>query len=588
MHLVSITGALGLVGSLVVVVGSGTSSDPTPDVERRVERIADSAGPGWSHKEDLPVAAEMVALTWDRASVAGFTLRGQLADGSWTELVHVDGDPSESPDGNERTPASGGPVPGYAGPAWLGHDIRRVEVRLEHGSVHGLELHAIDTETLAQEGVAAAAGLPVQPGIISRAQWGADESWRSHNPDCGEPRYAENATYAVVHHTATTNSYSPQDSAAMIRGIYEFHVFGNGWCDIAYNFLIDRFGQTFEGRFGGIKEPVIGGHTGGFNTRSIGVAVLGDFTTSTVPSSTYSSLRGLLAFKLGHHGIDPQSSTRVWTVSHPSSRYPAGQLITIPTLLVHGDLSQTSCPGGYLREVIPRLRADVAGDIARAPFDPRLVGDWDNDGKDTVGTYAAGVWSLRDSNTAGPPTRVFSYGWDGAVPVVGDWDGDGRDGIGVYADGWWLLRNTPSPGPPEIAFNYGYRGAMPVVGSWNGAARDSIGLYDSGWWLLRNSPTSGFPEIAFSYGWRGPTPVVGDWDGDGRDGIGVWNEGAWHLRETATGGAPQRSLVHGGPFDRATTGNWDGLPGDGLGLLRGAYWYQRNAVAASVDWIFWF
>ncbi|MCA7022258.1 hypothetical protein LGL74_13655, partial [Staphylococcus aureus] len=80
------------------------------------------------------------------------------------------------------------------------------------------------------------------PSIINRAAWGADESMR-----CGEPRYDNKIQAGVVHHSAGSNDYTPQDSAGIVRSIYEYHTRTLGWCDIAYNALVDKYGQVFEG-----------------------------------------------------------------------------------------------------------------------------------------------------------------------------------------------------------------------------------------------------------------------------------------------------------------------------------------------------
>lgn len=585
-RLISLAACLGLLaGAPLVVLEAGPP--PAPGVAREVVRVADNATSGWELTVALPLAAEMVAFSWTGATSAEFTVRGQRSDRSWTEPVHLDGLPGEPVEASEGGPGAAHGT-SAAGPAWVDDDLRAITVRLDRGQVRDLDLHAIDAEPVASDGVAAAVGLPAAPNVYSRAQWGADESWRSVNSGCGTPSYALNATYSILHHTAGSNSYGPADTPAILRGIYEFHVFGRGWCDVAYNFFVDRYGQVFEGRYGGVKEAVVGGHTGGFNTGSTGVAVVGDFTSSAVPSATYSSLRRLLAFKLGHHGIDPNGTVSIRTVDHPSSRFPGGQVITMAALGVHGDFSRTSCPGEGLRGIVPWLRGDVAADIGSAPFEPRVVGDWDGNGTDTVGVYSGGSWSLRNSNSSGPPSQLISYGYPGALPVVGDWDGDGRDGFGVYDNGWWLLRNTPSAGPPEIVVSYGYGGVTPVTGDWNGDGRDGIGIYDSGSWLLREDASSGAPNMWFGFGWRGPTPLVGDWNGDGVDGIAVWSVGQWSLRETASAGGPHLSLYHGDPHDRPVAGDWANAARDGVGLQRGAYWYQSGGITAAVDRVFWF
>ena len=91
------------------------------------------------------------------------------------------------------------------------------------------------------------------PPIVSRSAWGADESIRE-----AAPQYAPAIRFASVHHTAGPNDYSPAQAAAIMRGIEVYHVKSNGWNDIGYNFLVDRYGTVYEGRYGGIDRNVIG------------------------------------------------------------------------------------------------------------------------------------------------------------------------------------------------------------------------------------------------------------------------------------------------------------------------------------------
>jgi uncharacterized protein with LGFP repeats len=75
---------------------------------------------------------------------------------------------------------------------------------------------------------------------------------------------------AVIHHTASTNSYSEGTAAAQIRSVYAYHTASLGWNDIGYNFLVDRYGRIYEGRAGGVDRAVQGAHAGGFNNGTVG------------------------------------------------------------------------------------------------------------------------------------------------------------------------------------------------------------------------------------------------------------------------------------------------------------------------------
>ena len=68
---------------------------------------------------------------------------------------------------------------------------------------------------------------------------------------------------AFVHHTENPNGYSAAQVPAMLRAIYAFHRYVNGWNDIGYNFVIDLYGRVFEARAGGIDQPVVGAQAGG-------------------------------------------------------------------------------------------------------------------------------------------------------------------------------------------------------------------------------------------------------------------------------------------------------------------------------------
>ena len=194
------------------------------------------------------------------------------------------------------------------------------------------------------------------PTIISRALWGADESMRS-----GTPLYDNGIKAGIVHHTATSNDYSPQDSAGIVRGIYGYHTRTLGWSDIAYNALVDKYGRVFEGRFGGVTRPVEGSHTGGFNTNTWAVAMIGNFDEATPTPDQLHSVGLLLGWRLAMDGVDPKGSVRLTSAGGPYTRFAQGVAPTLPSIFAHRDVGDTACPGSIGYASLDRIRDIAAG-----------------------------------------------------------------------------------------------------------------------------------------------------------------------------------------------------------------------------------
>ncbi|HJW58186.1 MAG TPA: peptidoglycan recognition protein, partial [Actinomycetota bacterium] len=190
---------------------------------------------------------------------------------------------------------------------------------------------------------------------MSRAGWGADERIRRADPD-----YSDTVKAAVVHHTVQSNSYSPSESAALVRADYLYHVRTRGWNDIGYNFLVDRYGRVFEGRYGGITRAVLGAHAGGFNTNTTGVALLGTFTTARPTGPMLAGLNRLLAWKLDLTHVDPRGSTALTSAGGANTRYPAGRRVVVNTILGHRSTSYTTCPGDPTIARLGAIRAAVS------------------------------------------------------------------------------------------------------------------------------------------------------------------------------------------------------------------------------------
>jgi hypothetical protein len=223
---------------------------------------------------------------------------------------------------------------------------------------------AINAAFISVASTPVAQALAPKPAVVSRAAWGADL------PDGGCPPRgpAEYGTVnaAVIHHTVNANDYSPEEAASIVLGICRFHVYGNGWNDIGYNALVDRYGTVYEGRAGGLKRPVVGAQAQGFNTQTTAVASIGDHTGETPTPEAQRSIIQYLAWKMGVNRAYPVNTT-VQLISGGGSenRYPAGTVVTVPRIMGHTTLGLTACPGGTMIPLIPQIQAAVQKRIKR-------------------------------------------------------------------------------------------------------------------------------------------------------------------------------------------------------------------------------
>ncbi|MDU0312703.1 N-acetylmuramoyl-L-alanine amidase [Phycicoccus sp. M110.8] len=302
----------------------------------------------------------LVGVTWphEQAPPAGTTLRvrGLRDDGTWTAWTQTE----VSAEDDSVATRAGRKTRVGTEPVWTG-PVTRVQIRydfaegriMRRGRVEVVAPGSSPADVPATTPAGAATAVPAQPRIISRRGWGADESMRT----CTD--YMASTTSAmVVHHTAGTNSYTAAQSASIVRGIYAYHVNGQGWCDIGYNALVDKFGQIFEGRYGGLDLPVIGAHTGGFNTDTFGVSVLGTYDSVAPSSSALSALTTLMAWRESMFYRNATSSS-VLTSRSSTSKYPEGTRVTVPFIVGHRDLWPTGCPGAVLYGRLGTIRSTV-------------------------------------------------------------------------------------------------------------------------------------------------------------------------------------------------------------------------------------
>ncbi len=161
---------------------------------------------------------------------------------------------------------------------------------------------------------------------------------------------------AFVHHTVSANDYGPQDSAGIVLAMAKYHRDTNGWNDLGYNFVVDKYGQIFEGRAGGIDQAVIGAQAQGYNSHSTGIANIGTFTDVGQSDVALDALARLIAWKLPLHGAPVTGQIVVTSGGGDLNRYKSGTPVTLERISGHRDGDATECPGTALYAQLPALR----------------------------------------------------------------------------------------------------------------------------------------------------------------------------------------------------------------------------------------
>jgi uncharacterized protein with LGFP repeats len=346
-----------------VQVRTRSAEDGTWSSWRTLQPHADHApSPAASaHGEEGAHRGATVPLWVGRSDGVQARVRAEGADvprGLRLELVDPGEASERGPEGTPGRRTTGGPAGGTPEA-----DLRAPD---QEGAAEPAALPALPAltkeETVARAerqgfvpDMAAADGEPhvgPRPGIVIRRGWGADADLRE-----GGYAYGDDVRMAFVHHTAGSNDYTCKEAPKVIRGIYRYHVKSLSWRDIGYNFLIDKCGTIYEGRAGGVTEPVRGAHTLGFNNASMGVAVLGDFEKKKPSKKATDAVAKLTAWKLGLNGVNAEGTTRM---TSGGGKYSKGAKVKMHTVSGHRDGFATACPGQKLYARLPDVRGLAA------------------------------------------------------------------------------------------------------------------------------------------------------------------------------------------------------------------------------------
>jgi len=231
-----------------------------------------------------------------------------------------------------------------------------------------------------------------------------------------------------VHHTVSLNDYSPAEAPAMVLAICRYHRNSNGWDDIGYNALVDKYGVLYEGRAGGLDQAVVGAQAQGFNTSTAGISNIGDHTALAQTPEALDAMARYIRWKLPVHGQPVSGPVTITSSGGSLTRYPAGASVTVQRVIGHRDTGRTACPGNALYAQLPELRSLVETGALQpvSAFSTRLsalLGDTAVDYGETV------------------PVSGSLVGGDG-TPVAGE-----AVDLQVSPDGRWHTTRRLTTGP---------------------------------------------------------------------------------------------------------------------------------------------
>ncbi|MER7552050.1 N-acetylmuramoyl-L-alanine amidase [Streptomyces anulatus] len=356
----------------------GTSWSDWQDVEtHNAEHAAD---PGSAERESGAVRGSTAPLWVGDSDGVEVRVRPEAADpqhpaaavplpaGLRLELVDPGADPAPEPGlgaspGRTVTPAAfaGNPVPPTVTTAvpevLTAESAATSAVNADLAPLGAAVIPALTKAETEEEAAIVAAGakpyIGPRPKIITRKGWGADEKLRERNF-----AYTKSVKAAFVHHSATGNNYTCKQAPSVLRSIYRYHVKSSGWRDFGYNFAVDKCGNIYEGRAGGVAKAVLGAHTLGFNTNTMGVAVLGTYSSTNPPAAAVTAVSKLTAWKLGLFGANPKG--KVTLVSGGSGKYAKGKKVKMNVISGHRNAFATECPGARLYKKLGKARTSSA------------------------------------------------------------------------------------------------------------------------------------------------------------------------------------------------------------------------------------
>ena len=200
-----------------------------------------------------------------------------------------------------------------------------------------------------------AAGVPARtlqkagaPAIVPRSGWNADEKIRRGEPGVRDQLSGSRSSTTPPGRTATRAAQSP----AIVRGDPALpRARATAGTTSATTSSSTASAPSSKGRYGGIERNVVGAHAEGFNTGSVGVAVLGEYSSLAVAAKARERARAAARVAARRRARRPGDhaarSSRAATRASP-----AGVPVFLRTVSGHRDTGFTDCPGTALYSLL--------------------------------------------------------------------------------------------------------------------------------------------------------------------------------------------------------------------------------------------
>ena len=357
---------------------------------------------------------DLVGLHWQGPGSVEFRVRSVA--GRWSPWH------AAAPEADDRPDAGTGEARASRGwrlgsPWWVGASTR-IEYRLS-GAVRRLRAYLVRSP----------AGVRPRRVRPQRRRAGHRHPFRLERGRVDPPEPTAVRRYRPVRRRPPhrgLNDYTQAQAPAVVRAIELYHVKGNGWNDIGYNFLVDRFGTVYEGRYGGIDRNVIGAHALGFNRGSVGIAVIGTYVDTAPPAPAMDALARLLAWRLDIAHVDPLSSVDV--VSGGSERYPAGTNVVLRAVSGHRDTGLTECPGTASTRGSARSRRRRSRSACRRSTRPLVTGQLGGQVRFQATLSSSKPWTVAVTDATGAQVAggsgtgaAVDWTWDASAVSAGDY-----------------------------------------------------------------------------------------------------------------------------------------------------------------------